>query len=53
LQSLWPALHVYEHFVPLHVAAPLVVSHTSPQPAQLVSALAEDSQPFAFESPAF
>jgi hypothetical protein len=44
---------VYEHFVPLHVAAPLVVSHALPQPPQLVSALAEDSQPLAFEGPTF
>jgi hypothetical protein len=44
---------VYEHFVPLHVAAPAVVSHTLPQLPQVVSALAEDSQPFAFERPTF
>jgi hypothetical protein len=46
LQSLDPALHVYEHVEPLHFAAPVLVLQLLPQAPQLVVDESDDSQPF-------
>jgi hypothetical protein len=47
-QSPQPTLHTYEHVVPLHDGVPRVVSHTFPQPPQLVVRLSDVSHPLVF-----
>jgi hypothetical protein len=45
LQSTRPALQVYEHVVPSHLAAPVIVLHAWWQPPQLEVDDCDDSQP--------
>jgi hypothetical protein len=47
-QSPQPALHAYEHVVPVQVADPCVWSHAAPHAPQLVIVVVGVSQPFVF-----
>ena len=45
LQSVSPALHLYEHVAPLQLAGPVFVLHFAPHPPQLVVDESDDSHP--------
>ncbi len=45
LQSVSPALHLYEHVDPLQLAGPVFVLHFAPHPPQLVVDESDDSHP--------
>jgi hypothetical protein len=47
-QSPHPALHVYEHVVPLQLGVPCVVSHALPQPPQSAVVVVGVLQPTKF-----
>ena len=46
LQSMRPALHLYEHVVPLQLAGPVLVLHAAPHAPQFEVDDSDDSQPF-------
>lgn len=48
LQSLEPALHLYEHVVPLQLAGPVFVSQAFAHPPHVAVEASDVSHPFAF-----